>query len=540
MSRPLSQAGLLAVLSIAMGWAVSPLAAQESELLDKGPRRSPEKEGLPLWTRPDTRVQEDLGNVTRALSRAVLFVGNPTKGHGTAWVLSRKHRLLATNAHVADILAAKGKMVAIVNGTEQVHHVERAWYHPGVRRLVGSGRLSIRSECPADGDIFPHCPDLAVLQLGEGPPLTAELTMATPKEVEALFAQTVGMLGFPGHDLVELREGGIRRTWPRLGEKAQATYHTGVISRLTNFRLSVNADPEDLQFVQHTIQNFGGFSGSPIYLANGHVVAINNSARAVEDRGARVVISYGIRVDSLWELLVHHGLDKKVPVPVEKSRLRIGRWLKLEEADEQFRRAMKLVEEAAQLIDAQQDFVAGIKKCTEAIELAPDYPDAYRVRCAGLNNYYFYQRPGRDKARQILQQAATDADRYAKLMSTDPRALVCKVNTANNVVSLTRDKSLVKQALATLDKALTSDSWAKPQRAELHSLRGMCHFNLGDRMSAREDFNESVRLDPQNDLLFDNRAQFWEAIGNDELADKDRARARAIRRKNLEKVKADP
>lgn len=519
------------LLCIGMGLAVphSPAQAPYPAAKESGPTAV--KEALPLWTKPDANAREGLGTLIRSHSRAVMLVGNPEKGHGTAWVLSRKHRLLATNAHVADILAAKGKMVAIVNNTAEVHQVERAWYHPGVRRRVARGGLLIRSECPADGDVFPYCPDVAVLKLGEGPALSAELSMATPEELNTLFAQTVGMLGFPGYDT----------KWPKLGEKAEGTYHDGVISHLTNFRLSGNAPKDDLQFIQHTLQSFPGFSGSPIFLANGHVVAINNSSRAEDNKGlgTRVVISHGIRVDCLWELLAHHGLDSEVPLPVEKSRLRIARWLQVDESEEKFRRAAKLVDEAANLIDYQQEFMAGIKKCTLALEMAPEYPDAYRVRCAGLNNYYFYQQPSGEKGRAILQEASKDADRYLKLMSSDPRALVCYVNTANNLASLTKDNSRVRRSLALLDKVLGADNWSKSQRAEFQSLRGMCHFNLGNRASAREDFNESIRLDPRNDLLFDNRAQFWEAIGNDELADVDRARARAIRRGSLEKVKSD-
>jgi hypothetical protein len=466
--------------------------------------------------------------VTRSLSRAVVLVGYPKVGHGTAWVLSCKHRLLVTNAHVADILGERGKMVAIVNGTEQVHRVEHVWYHPGVRRQLPGGKVSIRSGCPADGEVFWACPDLAVLQLSAGgPALTAELPMATPEEVKNLFAGTVGMLGFPGYDTA----------WPGLGEKAQGTYHDGVVSRLTDFRLSVNAPEEEFQFVQHTLGSWPGFSGSPVYLSNGHVVAINNSRRRAEARGVRTMISHGIRVDCLWELLVHHGLDSKVPVPVDKSRLRIKRWLVLGEAERAFRRAAKLVDEAAYLIDYRQDFLAGVKKCDRAVEIAPDYPDAYRVRCAGLNNYYCYERPAGEKARAALQAAAEDAGRYAKLMASDPRALTVVVNTANNVAALTGNNSRVKDALTALDQALGSENLTGPQRAEFHSLRGTCHFNLRNRASAKDDFNESIRLDQQNDVLWDNRARFWEAMGRDDLAEADRARARAIRTRVLERAK---
>lgn len=45
---------------------------------------------------------ETFPQATRALRKGVFLVGF-SGGHGTAWVISKKHRLLATNAHVADI-----------------------------------------------------------------------------------------------------------------------------------------------------------------------------------------------------------------------------------------------------------------------------------------------------------------------------------------------------------------------------------------------------------------------------------------------------
>ncbi len=44
----------------------------------------------------------DFGDTARAIRKAIFEVGSE-RGHGTAWVISKKHRLLATNAHVADI-----------------------------------------------------------------------------------------------------------------------------------------------------------------------------------------------------------------------------------------------------------------------------------------------------------------------------------------------------------------------------------------------------------------------------------------------------
>lgn len=540
----LLHAGLVAMLlGIGVGVAVPQLAAQKS-----APTAKADKEALPFWAPPEPKAREDLGATTRQLSRAIILVGHPKAGFGTAWVLSAKHRLLVTNAHVADIIGVKGELLAVVNGTEQSYKVKRVLYHPMVRRRIPGGGISIRAECPKDGDIDEKSADLAVLELtDDGPALTAELTLATPEELDALYAQTVGMLGFPAHSVGELDKatGRLKLAWPSLGEKPQATFHDGVISRLTDFRYKTNVPKEDLQFVQSTLANWWGFSGSPIYLSNGHVVAINNSLRFDEKYGVKTTICQAIRVDCVWELLVYRGLDKLVPVPSEKSRARAQRWkdegLEPTESEKQFRRAVQLVDEAANAVDFKQDFQAGIKKCTEALELAPSYPDAYRVRCAALNNYYFYSRArlGKDQARDVLDSALKDAKKYADLMSTDARFITTLVNTANNYAALSKSSGSCKECLTLLDKALRSDNLSKPQRAEFLSLRGMCRFN-SQQNGARDDFDESIRLDPENDVLYDNRANYWEALKKTEKADDDRTRARAIRRTNLERMKEKP
>lgn len=146
-------------------------------------------------TRDEAR--KDLGQAARLNERGVFLVGSPKVGTGTAWVISKKHRLLVTNAHVADIRhEAGGTLLAIPNGTGLVYTVEKIWYHPGVRRYF-KGVMSVCTMDPQEGEIDPHCPDLAVLQLsGDGPDLPIEFPLATPEEWAARFAARRN-LGFP-------------------------------------------------------------------------------------------------------------------------------------------------------------------------------------------------------------------------------------------------------------------------------------------------------------------------------------------------------
>jgi hypothetical protein len=510
-------AGIVAVIS------APALPAQENET-PPNQKRVDEDEGPAFFAKPNPQFGQKLKTAADKAKGSVLIVGFPKAGHGTAWVLSSQHRLLATNAHVADLLATKGKMLAIVNGTEQVHKVESVLYHPGVRRKMPGGQTSIRAPCPQDGDIDPRCPDVAVIQLtADGPALPPELPMATPDELKNLFAQTVGMLGFPGHD----------SSWPQAGDTPSCTYCDGVVSRLSNFFFS-RAHEDEQQFVQHTLPSWGGYSGSPIFLANGHVVALHNMSRFAnkEFSGNTALVKaipHGVRIDCLWELLVHHQLEAKVPIPIDKSKLRLKRWLEPDEAEKKYRQACKLVEEAERLIDQDQRFTDGIRKCDEAIALLPNYPDAYRVRCAARNSIYAYENPA-GEGKQLLGLALDDAAKFAKLMPTDPRWLVAEINTAINISKLGRNRAVLGPYMGKLDKALEAEGLPKPLRAEFFSLRGLCHFIRGNDDAAFNDLNNSVRLDPDNDVLYDNRARCWEALRRYELAERDRAKARQIRK----------
>lgn len=176
---------------------------------------------LPAWNEPTLVKREELAAFIDRASRGVLLVGyrKPVAGRdqfesgtGTAWVLSSKHRLLATNAHVAEmIVVADGHMMAIVNGTTYIYRIVRHWYHPGVLRIkeLGGGQVPfVHSTDPAAGATFPHCPDLAVVQLSEdGPDLPFEWQMATPEELQHIS---------PGLPPFSAFLATIRRTFPTM------------------------------------------------------------------------------------------------------------------------------------------------------------------------------------------------------------------------------------------------------------------------------------------------------------------------------------
>ena len=184
------------------------------------------------WISRANEPRLEFAKTARDIRQGIFLVGSPEAGTGTAWVISKKHRLLATNAHVADMFtkAPAGKFLAMMNNSDQTYVVTKAWYHPGVKRYATKDEnLSLRSNNPLFGPVDPLCPDVAVLQLAaEGPDLPVELKrIAGPKVLFDLQALPVAILGYPSHDTA---------FWPGKGKKAQATFHVGVISRVSDFQ----------------------------------------------------------------------------------------------------------------------------------------------------------------------------------------------------------------------------------------------------------------------------------------------------------------
>src|SRR5690349_11828823 len=102
----------------------SPLLAQSAKVDSVGASLglSPETGSLPAWSKPSQQARQELGEFVRASQQGIFLVGHPKHGRGTAWVVSKKHRLLATNAHVADIMhEAGGSMLALMDGSSQIY-----------------------------------------------------------------------------------------------------------------------------------------------------------------------------------------------------------------------------------------------------------------------------------------------------------------------------------------------------------------------------------------------------------------------------------
>ena len=495
---------------------------------------TPENGSLPVWSRGGETDRQQLGQVVRAVQEGVLLVGDAKRGFGTAFVISRKHRLLATNAHVADILHRAGSMLAILNGSTTTWQVERVWYHPGVLREVGSESILLaRSPDPRDGRVNSLSPDVAVLQLRHGPELPVEFKLATPDEARNVFAQPIAMIGFPGHDT----------RWPAPGRTVRATYHDGVVSRVTDFQMDPGAPVEELQFLQHTASGFGGFSGSPIFLPNGHVVAIHNSGRGVNDRGMYANISHGVRIDCLWELLAYHGLEDRVAVPVSKSSLNLARYARPDPKLERFRSAVSLVEQATALV-LREEYAEAVAACTRAIQQAPGFWRAYDVRMTAHGNYavQYQQRLAASVFREQVEASLKDGRKLLQLAPSNPAFLVRYAWALSNYsVGKAQEgrnaeaEADRKKVIAILRRLLASHNLDTVMRSEVLDILAMTSMNLklarGNHDIAEElALNaEAIRLRPNSPALHQNRAGMLSAVGRHKEAQAVRERERQLR-----------
>jgi tetratricopeptide (TPR) repeat protein len=521
-------AALLLALTLPAAALGQPKTPDPGKLLGQ----TPETGALPLWSQPSADARQDLGKQARAAERGVILLGFPKVGTGTGWVISKKNRLVVTNAHVADLMhRTDGKLLAIPSGTSQLYKVEKAWYHPGVRRfLKNSPNLSVRSTDPKDGPVDPASPDLAVVRLAAGgPDLETEFAPAAEAEVAELFAQPAAIFGFPGHDT---------KGWPGLGEEAAATYHDGVVSRLTDFQFRPGGPYAERQFVQYTMSEWGGFSGSPVFLRSGRVAAVHNMARTVEDKGSgeRKVIPHGVRVDCVFELLVHHKLADKVPFKIDESKVLVERWLKpdprTEKALADFDKAEQLVIQARLDIFTKQEFKKGIDKCNKALDLLPSYAPAYQVRSYGWNNYFGFHQDNLNTEQKLdyLQRAYDDIQKYMQLLPSDQAGPVIACQVKNNAGIVQDAARPLRESLSILNKVLEVEGLKASTRAEAHSYRATAHDFLGNADAARRDHGEALRLMPEVPILWENRALFWDKNGRPDLAAADRAKAREVRR----------
>lgn len=229
-------------------------------------------------------------NYEKALFMLIAKTPQRLVGYCTAFAINRDG-LLATNAH-----CVRNQQTLEDQG---IHTVARMNRDPAQTFLV------TRSKSHPDYDNTAFSADVAIVQLdlhGQTLPVSVELG---DEEAWAKLrpGQAIYTMGYPGKVMNEARPA--------------ADFRAAVISRLTNYENAPDETP-NARVVWHSALTSKGTSGSPIFNADGRVVAVNNgglSARRVYTKDAvtgalkqdfaydATGLNFGIRVDALHELL---------------------------------------------------------------------------------------------------------------------------------------------------------------------------------------------------------------------------------------------
>lgn len=490
------------------GGTCSPVVAQRDDL-SRSLQLTKESKSLALWSRPSQVQTADLSKVAKSIHPSIFLIGTSTHGYGTGFVVSKEHRLLATNAHVADIMdSAAGKLMAIQNGTSQVFEVSKVYYHPGVRRI--SGGVRIRSSDPKRGKVDPISPDVALVRLKPGPELPDSFKLAEPEELNQLFARPVAMIGFPGHDT---------GAWPALGSVAEGTFRQGVICRLTDFKNDAGATPSARQFVQHSMSSWFGFSGAPIFLDNGKVVALNNCSKSESQGGMSTSIAYAIRSDCLWELIKHHGLSREIDLPDGALNVDISKFEKEDENEVLLDSVEKLLALAAIEVDNNRESAA-VEKCNEAIKMMPSIAKAYSTRGLAYNQYAVFRiaKEGFHQKKQYYEYANND---QKKAMQLDPTNPDYYLDFAMTSVNLTNNRNYneayqyVPGAIAIADSLITEPSLNRSRKMYALRIRAIAQ---GYPAESIRDLEDARALDPYNSQNYWALGCYWEKFDRNDLA----------------------
>ena len=158
--------------------------------------------------------------------------------------------------------------------------------------------------------------------------------------------------------------------------------------------------------------------------------------------------------------------------------------------------AMQKVSEGDELYDALE-YSDAIERYDEAIELNPNYADAYLKR--GTVFYY----DANDYAR-----ARADFDKAIELQPNCDEAYVLRGDT---YVYLDEAYAL---AIADYDKALA----LRPKYADAYHSRGVARYWLKDYAGALADFDKAIEIHPKVKRNYDWRGRVYEALGETEKA----------------------
>jgi tetratricopeptide (TPR) repeat protein len=213
--------------------------------------------------------------------------------------------------------------------------------------------------------------------------------------------------------------------------------------------------------------------------------------------------------------------------------------LKDDPRDLNVRKAIEMVEEASALCFVDLKHADSVSKCTEAAAIAENYPTIYEMRCVARLAYLHAYRSklSKETVEDQLTRAEDDAIKFANLYPSSPWTALRLAELYNSAGGIRNGQNMNQKSKQICDKALESENLDVKCKSGFYCSRGNANAKLKNLDQAEHDFNEAIRLDPEEPMLYINRADYWRNRGQKELADADMATVERLREK-LRKARA--
>jgi hypothetical protein len=230
--------------------------------------------------------------------------GGGSRGGATAWVVQMPDgsKAFATNAHVGEILAdARKKGFRLVVRSPVAPYTEfeikDALIHPAYaafNAMVDDANKKASTGALREVQLSPAY-DVALLIPARQDGIPDALPLAKDVTLRALHAgQPVAFIGYPAENLVAFDT-----------NAPTPTSQVGIITSLRTFFLTNDGGPT--QLIEDSLPSAGGASGSPIFDANGNVVALLSGGNNITSKNGRIpnaaLVNFAQRVDLLVELM---------------------------------------------------------------------------------------------------------------------------------------------------------------------------------------------------------------------------------------------
>ncbi len=183
------------------------------------------------------------------------------------------------------------------------------------------------------------------------------------------------------------------------------------------------------------------------------------------------------------------------------------------------------------------NYIKAIEDYDEVIQQYPDYSNAYynRGRAKGLLGEKYVKQGKLAEARQYYLMAIDD---YAEVINQDPKRSIAYNNRGWTKYLLgqvetkegnqTEAQRLYQEAITDADEALRFQPEGDLYRSSFYHTRGAAKAALDNHHEAIEDFDESINLNPDKALLYQDRGLSKKAIGLRTEADADFAKAKEL------------